>query len=172
LRNEDAEALIAASDPAPPYALCNPYAFAPPIAPHVAAREAGVEIALEPIVAAHRTLAETADRIVVEGVGGWSVPLSGALMQVDLARALRLPVVLVVGLRLGCINHALLSARAIVADGCVLAGWIANRIDPEMARAGENLDTLRERIDAPLLGVLAHVREPDVDALVAAAHAL
>lgn len=175
LRNEDAQALIAASDPAPAYALCNPYAFAPPIAPHIAAREAGVAIALDPIVAAYGQLAAMADRVVVEGVGGWSVPLSDALMQVDLVRALDLPVVLVIGLRLGCINHALLSTRAIRADDCVLAGWIANRIDPDMARAEENLDTLRARIDAPLLGVLAHACEPrnaDVEALVAAARAL
>jgi dethiobiotin synthetase len=175
LRNEDAEALIAASDPAPPYALCNPYAFAPPIAPHIAAREAGVAIALDPILAAYRTLAGMADRVVIEGVGGWAVPLSDARMQADLVRALEVPVVLVVGLRLGCINHALLSVRAIRADGCVLAGWIANRIDPDMARAEGNLDTLRARIDAPLLGVLAHASAPgdaDVEALAAAARAL
>lgn len=175
LRNEDAETLIAASDPAPPYALCNLYAFAPPIAPHIAAREARIGIALEPIVGAYLKLAAMADRVVVEGVGGWSVPLSDALMQADLVRALDLPVVLVVGLRLGCINHALLSARAIAADGCTLAGWIANRIDPDMAHADANLDTLRKRIDAPLLGVLAYAPVPgaaDVDALVAAAQAL
>jgi dethiobiotin synthetase len=175
LRNEDAEALIAASDPAPPYALCNPYALAPPIAPHIAARDAHVEIALDPIVNAYRMLAGMADRVVVEGVGGWSVPLSDALLQADLVRALELPVVLVVGLRLGCINHALLSARAIAADGCPLIGWIANRIDPEMVRVDANLDTLRARIDAPLLGVLAHAPRPgitEVDALTLAARSL
>ncbi len=175
LRNEDAEALLGASDPVPPYALCNPYPFAPPIAPHIAAHEAGIAIALDSIVGAYRTLAGMADRVVVEGVGGWSVPLGDALMQADFVRALELPVVLVVGLRLGCINHALLSARAIVADRCGLAGWIANRVDPEMARADENLETLRARIDAPLLGVLAHspeLRDADVEALVAAARAL
>ena len=175
LRNEDADALIAASDPAPSYALCNPYALAPPIAPHLAAREAGIAIALDPIVSAYGRLAAMADRVVVEGVGGWCVPLGDALMQADLVRALDLPVVLVVGLRLGCINHALLSARAIVADHCVLVGWIANRIDPDMARVDANLDTLRARIDAPLLGVLAHASQPrdaDVEALAAAARAL
>jgi dethiobiotin synthetase len=175
LRSEDADALIAASDPVPPYASCNPYALAPPIAPHIAAREAGIEIALDRIIAAYRELAALADRVVVEGVGGWAVPLSDALMQADLVRALDLPVVLVVGLRLGCINHALLSTRAIRADGCVLAGWIANRIDPAMGRADENLDALRARIDAPLLGVLAHASEPDsaeVEALAAAARVL
>lgn len=155
-RNEDALALIAASDPAPAYADCNPFAFAEPIAPHIAARATGTAIELATLRAAYARLAQGADRIVVEGVGGWLAPLSDSLMQADLARALELPVILVVGLRLGCLNHALLSARAIEGDGCRLAGWIANRIDPAMARAEENLATLRERIGAPLLGVLDH----------------
>jgi len=160
LRNEDAEALIAASAPAPSYAACNPFALPLAIAPHLAAREAAVEIELEPIVRAFRELAATGDRVVVEGVGGWSVPLSETLMQADLVRALDVPVVLVVGLRLGCLNHALLGVRAIGADGCTLAGWIANRIDPAMEYADENLATLRSRIAAPLLGVLAHSTAP------------
>ncbi|HVV96028.1 MAG TPA: dethiobiotin synthase [Rhodanobacteraceae bacterium] len=155
LRNEDAEALIAASDPAPAYALCNPFAFEPPIAPHIAAREAGIEVSFRPIGDAFREIASRTDRVVVEGVGGWCVPLSDALMQADLVRALGLPVVLVVGLRLGCINHTLLTARAIEADGCALAGWIANRIDPAMAFADENLATLRARLAMPLLGEFA-----------------
>ncbi len=156
LRNEDALALIAASDPAPAYSTCNPYAFAPPIAPHLAARAVGDEIVLAPIRVAFDVLRARADRVVVEGVGGWMAPLSDSLMQADVARALDLDVVLVVGLRLGCINHALLSARAIEADGCRLAGWIANRVDPAMAVADDNIATLRARIDAPLLGVLEH----------------
>ncbi|HEY6985677.1 MAG TPA: dethiobiotin synthase [Rhodanobacteraceae bacterium] len=163
LRNEDAEVLIAASDPRPPYALCNPFALPLAIAPHLAAREAGIEIALAPIEKAYRQLGAMADRVVVEGVGGWSVPLSDSIMQADLVRALGLPVVLVVGLRLGCLNHALLTARAIVLDGCALAGWIANRIDPDMVHAEANLDTLRTRIAAPLLGVIAHADEPGED---------
>jgi dethiobiotin synthetase len=170
LRNEDAEALIAASDPAPAYSDCNPCALAEPIAPHIAARRRDTEIVLAPLREAYRRIARDADRVVVEGVGGWLAPLSGSLMQADLVRALELPVVLVVGLRLGCINHALLSARAIAADGCRLAGWIANRIDPAMAAVEENLATLRERIDAPLLGVIGHAAADcgarlDVDAL-------
>lgn len=156
LRNEDAEALIATSDPAPAYADCNPFAFAAPIAPHLAARDHGVEIDLARVREAYARLARTADRIVVEGVGGWMVPLSETLMQADLVRALDVPVILVVGLRLGCLNHALLSVRAIAGDGCRLIGWIANRIDPAMDRAEDNLATLRARIDAPLLGVLDH----------------
>jgi dethiobiotin synthetase len=155
LRNADANALIAASDPAPHYALCNPFALEPPIAPHLAAHEAGIGISLAPIESAFREIAARADRVVVEGVGGWAVPLSDSLMQADLVRALALPVVLVVGLRLGCINHALLTARAIEGDGCRLAGWIANYIDPAMAVADANLATLGERIGAPLLGELA-----------------
>jgi dethiobiotin synthetase len=158
LRNEDAEALIAASDPMPAYADCNPFAFAAPIAPHLAAAGNGDTILLDPIRAAYARLAERSDRVVVEGVGGWAVPFSDALMQADLVRALDLPVILVVGLRLGCINHALLSVRAIEADRCILAGWIGNRIDVDMAYAEENISTLRSRIAAPLLGVLDHAR--------------
>lgn len=160
LHNEDADALIAASEPTPAYAQCNPYALPLAIAPHLAAREARIEIAVEPIAFAYRQLGALADRIVVEGVGGWAVPLSATLMQADLVRALDIPVVLVVGLRLGCLNHALMSARAIGADGCSLVGWIANRIDPAMASVDANIDALRERISAPLLGVIAH--ESDV----------
>ena len=156
LRNDDAEALIAASAPAPSYATCNPFALPLAIAPHLAAIQADIEIEIEPIARAFRELDAMADRVVVEGVGGWSVPLSDTLMQSDLVRALDVPVILVVGLRLGCLNHALLSTRAIAADGCTLAGWIANRIDPEMPFADANLATLCSRIAAPLLGVLAH----------------
>jgi len=159
LRNDDALSLIAASDPAPDYASCNPFALPEPVAPHLAARMAGVEITLAPMADAYALLARSADRVVVEGVGGWAVPLSDSLMQADLVRTLELPVILVVGLRLGCINHALLSTRAIAADGCTLAGWIANRIDPAMACADENLATLQARIAAPLLGVLDYAAD-------------
>jgi dethiobiotin synthetase len=159
LRNEDAEALIAASAPVPSYDDCNPYAFAPPIAPHIAARASGIDVRLEAMIAAHARLAQGTDRVVIEGVGGWMAPLSETLMQADLVRALDVPVILVVGLRLGCISHALLSARAIAADGATLIGWIANRIDPDMAEVDANLATMRARIGAPLLGVLDHVAD-------------
>jgi dethiobiotin synthetase len=168
LRNEDAEALIAASDPVPAYADCNPFAFAEPIAPHIAAARSGSEVTLEPIQAAYARIAHGGGRIVVEGVGGWAAPLSPTLMQADLAHALDLDVILVVGLRLGCLSHALLSARAIEADGCRLVGWIANRIDPAMPYAQDNIDTLRTRLAAPLLGVLEHA--PDAAAESAARH--
>ncbi len=157
LRNDDAEILRGASAFAPAYADVNPYAFADPIAPHISARDTGTTIELARIEAAYGRLAALADALVVEGVGGWAAPLGESLSQADLVHALDLDVVLVVGMRLGCINHALLSARAIAADGCRLVGWIANPIDPAMARFDENVQTLRERLPAPLLEVLTHV---------------
>ncbi|QDH69042.1 dethiobiotin synthase [Marilutibacter alkalisoli] len=156
-RNEDALLLQAASDPVPGYDDVNPFALPEPLAPELAARAAGVEVALDPIAAAFGRLSRSADHVVVEGVGGWAAPLSATLDQVDLVRALDLPVVLVVGLRLGCINHARLTARAIEADGLRLAGWIANGIDPEMARADDNFALLQSRLQAPCLGRLPHL---------------
>jgi dethiobiotin synthetase len=160
-RNEDALALLAAGSHLLPYADCNPYALEHPLAPELAARDAGVDVALQPIFDAHARLATCADALVVEGVGGWLAPLSASLMQADLVRALRLPVVLVVGLRLGCLNHALLSTRAMLADGVHLAGWIGSQVDPCMARVEDNLGMLRERLPAPCWGVLPHA--PGVD---------
>ena len=164
-RNDDALALQAASDPRPAYADLNPFALPEPLAPELAAREAGIPVTLPPLLAAHARLAAQADAVVVEGVGGWMAPLSGDLMQADLARALDLPVVLVVGLRLGCLNHAYLSARAIAADGCKLVGWIGNGIDPEMARIEENRALLEARLPAPCLGWLPWASRPDPAAL-------
>jgi dethiobiotin synthetase len=154
--NEDARALIAASTPPPAYAHCNPYALRDAVAPHLAAAAQGVTIGLAPLRDAHAALAATADVVVVEGAGGWAVPLAPALMQADIPRALGLPVILVVGLRLGCINHAILSARAIRADGCTLLGWIGNAIDPLQPLQADNVATLRERLGAPCLGLIAH----------------
>jgi dethiobiotin synthetase len=165
-KNEDALALVAASDPRPAYADCNPFALEHPLAPELAARDAGVEVSLPPILAAHARLAAFADAVVVEGVGGWAAPLSANLMQADLVRALGIPVVLVVGLRLGCLNHALLSARAIEADGCRLVGWIANAIDPAMERAGDNIAMLAARLPAPCWGRLPF--DPVADAAASA----
>jgi dethiobiotin synthetase len=165
-KNEDALALVAASDPRPAYADCNPFALEHPLAPELAARDAGVEVSLPPILAAHARLAASADAVVVEGVGGWAAPLSANLMQADLVRALGIPVVLVVGLRLGCLNHALLSARAIEADGCRLVGWIANAIDPAMERAGDNIAMLAARLPAPCWGRLPF--DPVADAAASA----
>src|SRR6478735_2159659 len=155
-RNEDALALQAASAGPPAYDDVNPYALPLPLAPELAARDAGVDIRLDRIVAAHARLATAGDVVVVEGVGGWAAPLSASLMQVDVVRALGVPVVLVVGLRLGCLNHSILSARAIVADGCRLLGWVGNAIDPDMACREEHRAMLLSRIQAPCLGWQPH----------------
>ena len=160
-RNDDALALQAASDPRPAYADLNPFALPEPLAPELAAREAGIPVTLPPLLAAHARLAAQADAVVVEGVGGWMAPLSGDLMQADLARALDLPVVLVVGLRLGCLNHASLAARAIAADGARLVGWIASEVDPGMARMDDNMALLAARLPAPCWGRLPHRAGPD-----------
>ncbi|AGA91718.1 dethiobiotin synthase [Thioflavicoccus mobilis 8321] len=160
LRNGDAERLLAQGSRAVDYRFVNPYAFAPPIAPHVAAEQAAVEIDLEIIDAAFAELAAAAERVVVEGVGGWRVPLGAGRFLGDLPRRLDLPVVLVVGIRLGCINQALLTAEAIAADGIRLVGWVANRIDPEMAAAEENIATLDALIPAPCLGVVPRLASP------------
>jgi dethiobiotin synthetase len=161
LRNEDALLLQAASDPRPAYADVNPYALRAPVAPELALRDDGVDLQLAPILAAHARLAASADAVVVEGVGGWAAPLSAGLDQLDLVRALRLPVVLVVGLRLGCINHARLSVRAIQDDGVELLGWIANEVDPAMARIDDNVEILRQRLPVPFWGRLPHAAAVD-----------
>ncbi|WP_240095844.1 dethiobiotin synthase [Thermomonas flagellata] len=166
-RNADALALHRAGEPGIAYADVNPFALEHPLAPELAARDAGVEVALGPILDAHARLAARVDALVVEGVGGWAAPLSASLMQADLVRALRLPVLLVVGLRLGCLNHALLSARAIAADGLHLAGWIGSHVDPAMARVEDNLAMLRARLPAPCWGVLPHAPDGQPQALAA-----
>ena len=164
-RNADARALQAAGEPGIAYADINPFALEQPLAPELAARDAGAEVTLAPILAAHARLASVADAMVVEGVGGWAAPLSATLDQADLVRALRLPVVLVIGLRLGCLSHALLSARAIAADGLHLAGWIGSQVDPHMARVDDNLAMLRARLPAPCWGVLPHRPDAAPDSL-------
>lgn len=161
LRNDDAEHLLAVSAARSDYARVNPYAFQPAIAPHIAARDAGVAIDLGTICRAFRSLADEAECVVVEGVGGFEVPLGEVETGGDLAAALDLPVVLVVGMRLGCLNHALLTHMAIRARGLPCAGWVANGVDPHMARLQENVDTLRLRIDAPLLGVVPSLPSPE-----------
>jgi dethiobiotin synthetase len=156
LRNEDALALQAAGPAGVPYAAINPVSLREPLSPHLAAARDGVTITLPPLTAAFEQLGAHHAPVVVEGVGGWLVPLAPSLLASELARSWRLPVILVVGLRLGCLNHALLSARAIVADGCELLGWIGNRIDPAMDAVDDNLATLRALLPAPCLGVLPH----------------
>lgn len=162
LRNDDALALQAASsEPVPGYDAINPVALREPLSPHLAAAHAGVTIALPMLQAAFDALEARYDTVVVEGVGGWRVPLAPGLLASQLPRAWDLPVVLVVGLRLGCLNHAMLTAEAIVADGCRLIGWIGNCIDPDMAAFGENIDTLHALLPAPCLGVLPHGLAPE-----------
>ena len=167
LRNEDALALQAASWPRPAYADLNPYALRQPLAPELAAAEDGVEVALGPIVTAFERLRAQADVVVVEGVGGWLAPLSAQLDQLDLVRALRLPVLLVVGMRLGCVNHARLTAQSLQANGIACLGWIGNHIDPAMQRQDENFATLRQRLPMPCWGRLPHLPGADGEALSA-----
>ena len=160
LRNEDAVALQAASALHPDYDDVNPYALEIATAPQLAARAAGVRIDPDVLRAAHARLAAQADVVVVEGAGGWLAPMDDGLDQGDFARAIEAPVVLVVGLRLGCLSHARLSARAIVADGFPLLGWIGNTIDPDFVERDAYLDLLRGALPAPCLGVLPFA--PDV----------
>ena len=174
--NEDSIALLrAAGRDTSRLADMTPVLLREPMAPHLAAAREKRRITLDPILAAFARLSQGGECMVVEGVGGFAVPLADDLDTVDLARALALPVILVVGLRLGCLNHALLTARAIEAAGLPLAGWIANEIDPDMAVRDENVATLRARLGGPLLGrvpftpnpqALALARHLDVGALV------
>lgn len=159
--SEDAIALRAASTVRVPPGLDSPVRLPDPVSPHLAAERAGTHIDIAHLVACQRELAQLADAMVVEGAGGFLVPLSPQHTGGDLAQALGLPVLLVVGLRLGCLNHALLSAEAIRARGLTLAGWVANRIDPAMAAPDDNIAFLRQRLSAPLLADIAHSAAPD-----------
>ncbi|HJW02281.1 MAG TPA: dethiobiotin synthase [Azospira sp.] len=159
--NEDVRRLMAAASVAAPRDLVNPYLYAPPIAPHIAAVEAGRPIETAVIRQAFAALQPLAEVVLVEGVGGFRVPLGPDLDAADLAVALQLPVILVVGMRLGCINHALLSAESIIARDLPLVGWVANQIDPAMSRFEENLATLDRLLPAPRLGTLAYQANPD-----------
>ncbi|WP_284333014.1 dethiobiotin synthase [Dyella flagellata] len=162
LRNDDALSLqMASSTPAPAYDEINPLALREPLSPHLAAAHEGVTITLPPLQAAFHVLHARYDTVVVEGVGGWRVPLAPGLLASEIPKAWKLPVVLVVGLRLGCLSHALLTAQAVAADGCRLMGWIGNCIDPEMTAVGENIDTLRALLPAPCLGILPHGLAPE-----------
>lgn len=164
-RNDDALALIAASaDSGAAYAQVNPYAFEPPVAPHLAARAAGVRVQLSMLDAAHAALARDHELVVAEGAGGWLVPLNEDLSFASWVERHNWPVILVVGMKLGCLNHALLSVESITRR-TRLAGWIANVLPPRMDLLDENLAELRERIAAPLLGVIAEHATPEQAAL-------
>jgi dethiobiotin synthetase len=149
--NDDVTQLRAASSLKVMPELDNPYLLPWPVSPHIAAKLAGQTIDIEHIVHAFDVLCEQADAVVVEGAGGFVVPLNETQTSADLAQSLDLPVILVVGIRLGCLNHALLTQEAIAARGLKLAGWVANRLDPDMPAQEENIATLRERLRAPLL---------------------
>ena len=166
-RNEDVDALAAAGSLKFPQALMAPYVFPTPAAPHIAAAIEGVRIDPTHILRCYQQLRDQSDAVVVEGVGGFCVPLTDDFDTADLAQQLALPVILVVGLRLGCISQALLTAQAIAARGLVLAGWVANTVDPDMAYVQENIQALASRLPSPLLGHIPRFAQPSA-ALAAA----
>ena len=168
--NDDVASIRTASNLALPPEIVNPYCFGAAVAPHIAAAEEGVSIDFAPIAAACAHARQLADLLIVEGVGGFRVPLGVDRDSADLAVVLGLPVILVVGLRLGCINHALLTAEAIAARGLTLAGWVANRIDPAMPRQEENIAALAARLPAPLLGSVPRVATGGPVAAAASLH--
>ncbi len=168
MHNDDVAQLAAASNVALPQELAVPYLLREPAAPQRAAELEGVQIDGAHILACHQRIVALAEAVVVEGVGGFRVPLSDDFDTADLAQRMALPVVLVVGLRLGCINHALLTAEAIAARGLKLAGWVANLADPKMRHSEANLDALQARLGAPLLGFIPRLQQ--ATAAAAAAH--
>lgn len=155
--NEDVMALVQASNAVADLRDINPYAFAEPVAPHIAAQQACARIDLDCIAAAYARLAAEADVVVVEGAGGWRVPLNEREDIADLAQRLGLPILLVVGLRLGCLNHALLTAESIGRGQVPWAGWVGNQVDGAMSYSAENIATLQARLPAPCLGIQAHL---------------
>nr|WP_295775482.1 dethiobiotin synthase [Rhodoferax sp.] len=165
--NEDVWALEAAATVDVSRSLVNPYLLQAPVSPHIAAQRDGVNIELQTIVDACNSLREQADALVVEGAGGFRVPLSATQDGADLAVALRLPVILVVGLRLGCLNHAVLTAESIAARGLKLAGWVANHIDPDMPEQQANIDWLQSQLKAPRLADLPYSAMPDAQHMAA-----
>ncbi len=167
LHNGDALRIQAQCTLQTPYARVNPFAYEAPIAPHLAAEAEGRAIELDEIVRGYRWLAARADRVVVEGVGGWQVPLDENTTVADLALRLGLPVIMVVGLRLGCINHALLTAESIRNSGASLLGWVANGVEAQMAAFNGNLETLRSRLSVPCLGVVPWLDRPSAQAVAA-----
>lgn len=167
LHNEDADMLIAAGNVHLPSSITTPYMLREPAAPHIAAALENVTIEVVPIIAAFAEIQAASDAVVVEGVGGFRVPFNDSFDSADLAAQLNLPVILVVGMRLGCISHALLTVEAIIARGLVLAGWIANTADPDMRFEQENIDALAQRIPAPLLGRVPRLQEPTAAAAAA-----
>jgi dethiobiotin synthetase len=159
--NEDVKQLRSASNILASFGQINPYSFHHPIAPHIAARKVGIRIDFSRILTSFRELLSQADEVIVEGIGGFKVPLNEQQDTAELAQQLELPVILVVGMRLGCLNHALLTADAIAAYGLKMAGWVANVLDADMPALRENIATLEQRLDVPLLGVVEFQASPD-----------
>jgi dethiobiotin synthetase len=159
--NADVKALRGATNVMATYGQLNPYGFFHPIAPHIAAHKAGVEVDFGRIMTSFRELTQQAEMVIVEGAGGFKVPLNDQQDSAELAQLMGLPVILVVGLRLGCINHALLTANAVRASGLRLAGWVANVLDANMPALLENIAALDARLHAPLLGVVKFQERPD-----------
>lgn len=150
--NDDVRRIRAASSVALPARVCNPYCFTPPIAPHIAAAQSGIDIDFAKIAATVQAARQVADWVVVEGAGGFCIPLGVGKTSADLAQTLNLPVILVIGLRLGCLNHTLLCAEAIARRGLLLAGWVGNHLAAPLLHAEENMATLRAHLPAPCLG--------------------
>ncbi len=167
LRNDDALRIQQAGSQQLPYATVNPYIYQPAIAPHLAAEQQGEEIRFQRIRDGYLELASLADVVLVEGVGGWRVPLGPDGDVAELASTLGLPLILVVGLRLGCINHALLSVESIAASGLQLAGWVANQVEPDMDELEGNIATLEQRIAAPCIGKIPYLEKVTADTVAA-----
>ena len=166
--NADALLLQAESSVRHPYATVNPWLFEPAIAPHIAAAEAGLSIDTGRIVAAHERLRAGAEVVLAEGAGGFLVPLDAKRSCAELPGLLGMEVLLIVGLRLGCLNHALLTAEAIAARGLAFSGWVGNSIDADFPRRDANLATLTARLAAPCLGIVPWMTEPAVGKAAAA----
>lgn len=160
LRNDDAVRIQQQGSEPLHYDLVNPFAYEPPIAPHLAAEQFAHPITFERIIACYESIKERSDTVLVEGVGGWRVPLGKKQFVSDLAMQLKLPVIYVVGLRLGCINHALLTAEAIKESGLELAGWVANVVDPDMLEPEGTLEVLRDLLPGFFLGYVPWLDHP------------
>lgn len=166
LRNDDALALWKNCSLSLSYSEINPFAFKPAIAPHIAAKEANIDLSVARLLpAVNAVLNKKANFTVVEGAGGWRVPLNNTEYLSDLAKSINIPVILVVGVRLGGVNHALLSMEAIKQDGLTIAGWVANIIDPHLSHLEENLQTLQSHLNRPCLGRIPYLDSPDTESI-------
>ena len=164
LRNSDALKLMSASSLKLSYEQVNPISFEPAIAPHIAAKQLGVNLSPEAILATlDRQAFAQADFCLIEGAGGWRLPLGDGRYLSELVQQLNLPVILIVGMKLGCLNHALLTQEAIIADGLTVAGWVANCVDPNMSVFDENLASLKEMMTSPFLGCIPHLKQADAE---------